>query len=269
MTTKSVRTTDLPDDLLHEIAESLAWYSVGIWGTRNGTTKELGSGTLVQVGKIHGVLTARHVVDRFDGKDEIGLSILKTRHRFAIKTDFLGEPISCAKGPTEDSGPDIAFFRLPDADVGTVGASKSFVNLELCETKAADHPIENGIWCIFGFPSELGSAENGESRHFFGQAGAGSVPEDYVLEEPFDYCWMLVQYSASNDLPKNYGGASGGGLWQVIVQWREGRVEIGDLILRGVVFYQSIVTNDERRLRCHAHKSIYSYVAGKIREHYG
>ena len=95
----------------------------------------------------------------------------------------------------------------------------------------------------------------------FCQYGAFGGVEGYVIRGEFDYCNFPINDQNTDRDPDNFGGISGGGLWQLFLDMNEeGQFIVKELLLRGIVYYQDAF--DEHRksnLRCHAHKSIYDH----------
>lgn len=70
-----------------------------------------------------------------------------------------------------------------------------------------------------------------------------------------------IELSSKRYIPKSFGGVSGGGVWQVIMQDQpEGGVKILEIMLSGLAFYESARKNDKRIIRCHGKKSIYERI---------
>lgn len=270
MSVKESRLIDLPDDLIAAHALELAPFSVAFARVTGPEARLLGSGTLVRHATIHGVLTARHVAEQLQAGPDVDIVLQRTPHRFSIDTAHL-DLVCSAAGETEEAGPDIAFVRLPDANLGTIKAVRSFINLELHSGRAKSRARSSGLWCIFGFPEEKKSIHTGPVSTTFcavGQCGVAPAPERFLDVEEFDYCWISAVYSETNDLPGSYGGVSGGGLWQTEVLEDRGGFRITDYVLRGVAFYQTPRHEDSRSIKCHGERSIYSWLIGELDRRY-
>ena len=125
-------------------------------------------------------------------------------------------------------------------------------------------PPENdmGIWFLCGAPDELTgedkpTKEFGRVKVFWGLGVPGRVSQGYWVGE-YDYFEFEVRYGAKSELPTNFQGVSGGGLWQVpLLRTPDGRFAAKELILSGVAFYQSAIINNVRSIKCHGRHSIY------------
>ncbi len=263
---KQVRLIDLPDALINAHAVELAPFSVALVRVTRCAAQLIGSGTLVRHRDTHGILTARHVAEQLHSGPEVGIVLHKSAHRFSIEARHL-DLILSATGATEQAGPDIAFVRLPDANLGTIKAVRSFVNLEHHKKKMESRARERGPWCIFGFPEEKASMRTAPFC-VFGQCGVAPAPQCYVIEGAFDYYWVPAVYSSTNALPESYGGVSGGGLWQTEVLEERGEFRIIDYLLRGVAFYQTARDGDSCFIKCHGDASIYSWLVSEIESKY-
>lgn len=92
-----------------------------------------GSGTLVAVDDIHGILTARHVIEHVEKHKHVGLVLAgstKQLHNILLNMDHCQRVVFGPEGQPSDR-PDLAFLALPPDTVGTLKAKKSFYNLSL------------------------------------------------------------------------------------------------------------------------------------------
>jgi hypothetical protein len=257
----------VPDEIVEATAADLAPYSVAIVVLEGSKPQLLGSGTLVTHAGIHGVLTARHVVEALQRYAAIDLVMSRSRHRFTLEVKLLHFIVS-PSGRTEESGPDLALIQVPEVRVAMLQAMKSFANLDTHRGKlGAVDKWGPGMSCLIGFPEEfvrIHPAEHGFTMEAYGQSGVGAGAVEYEADGTFDYCWTPVSYLPTNNPPRSYGGVCGGGLWQCVLAEHDGRVVVTDYILRGVAFYQSALRGDTRRIKCHAGNSIYSWLASRM-----
>jgi hypothetical protein len=79
-------------------------------------------------------------------------------------------------------------------------------------------------------------------------------------------CDVGVDYSADDDLPKSFGGLSGGGLWHLAVREHQetGKLVHDSPMFAGVVFYQEQISETRKILRCHLTNSVYKRVIDTI-----
>jgi hypothetical protein len=141
--------------------------------------------------------------------------------------------------------------------VGTIKAFKVFYNLSISETipPRAEH-IE--AWFLMGAPECLGTYS--QKHASIELRGTEVVVQKTFENQSFDYLDAKIKVS---DLPspKTLGGVSGGGLWKVLLfdSPSDGKIQ-SVTMLRGVVFWEFPLQNDNRVVRCHGIESIRSFV---------
>jgi len=270
----------VPQEVREDAAKGISDFVIGfarLYETESGQDAELaGSGTLVQIDDTYGVLTAYHVLDYLRNTDEIGL-ILATRfepslHRFTLKAEVL-RPLKIAQGHDQSGGPDLGLLILPEVDVGSLKARKSFYNLSSHRQRVLDNPPahDEGLWFLCGFAGELTSErlpERGYARVkvFQGACGVGWVDREYCVGD-FDYFEFEARYGGLNEPPQSFGGFSGAGLWQVpLVRTPAGTLKAKELLLSGVAFYQSARMEERRVIKCHGRRSVYLHATQAVRD---
>lgn len=264
-----IKIKDLPkkfgEDLVAEMQHSMI--CLGHACMKEKRVSPCGSGTLVRRGGIHGILTAAHVVHELRDKDEVALFLTKGRGLFTFDR---GTPIfsECVDARFSEEGPDIGFIQIPNAKVGTIGAVKSFVNLDnqAAKIEGGQPDLDGSLWCATGFPVAMGDQKpDGEFLHttLFGLVSLGIV-DGYEERDRFDYYSVGVELNADDSLPTSYAGMSGGGLWQITIRRNGDEIEPVDKYLSGVVYYQTEIKDDFRFIKCHGRKSIYEYVLPEL-----
>ena len=270
----------VPQEVREDAAKGISDFVIGFVRTsetESGQDAELaGSGTLIQIDDTHGILTAYHVLDYLRNTNEIGL-ILATRfepslHRFTLRAEVL-RPLKIAQGHEPVEGPDLGLLILPEVDVGSLKARKSFYNLSHHRERILDNPPAHneGLWFLCGFAGELTSEqlpERGYARVkvFEGACGVGWVDREYCVGD-FDYLEFEARYGGVNEPPQSFGGFSGAGLWQVtLVRTPEGTLKAKELLLSGVAFYQSTRTEERRVIKCHGRRSVYLHTTQAVRD---
>jgi len=285
---KEIRVSEITDELIERISKRLSHYLVGILRIEERETSEdvslIGSGTLIQIDNVYGILTAHHVAKALSSKGEIGLVLSTQVHHVAKALSSKGEIglvlstqvnkprldlqtlriIEVGRGDIPSEGPDLAVIILPQGPLGTIKALKSFYNLSFKRDKILTKPLPNdiGIWFLCGFIDE----RTIEKRHtqgfdtlkgFYAQFSASGIEKEYTSQD-YDYLKTVAHYKPERDLPMSFGGTSGGGLWQVpLLGSAKGELEIKEMILSGVAFYQSEKKNNMRKIKCHGRQSIY------------
>lgn len=254
------------NELIETISSQLYHYQVGFVRISKNKSSEdavpAGSGTLVEIDGIYGILTAQHVIDGLPKDGDMGLIISSDVHQCIVKSEFL-EKIKIAKGEVDSEGPDLGIIVLPHPVVGQIKAIKSFYNLSLWQDKILSNTPKNhlGIWFLCGIPAEMVNTEEPSKgfktvKSFTVFCGAAGVDKEYTRGE-YDYLEVDAHYNEVNQIPISFQGISGGGLWQVTLKQYKGKLEADEMILSGVVFYQSPLSNNLRSLKCHGRKSVY------------
>jgi hypothetical protein len=261
-----IKIAEIPSPFLEKIAEILGWYLVGFTGIHQaGNIEEarlLGSGTLIEIDGVHGVLTAQHVTAIFKNFENIGMILLPNEHRFFIERKYLRVvDISNTLEPTE--GPDLSLVILPPNVIGTLKARKVFYGIAQRHEEVLREPLnhEAGLWSVTGFPDEQTIREESHRNHAYVQRYHGAsfftgIEKEFLVGE-YDFLEINVKYGIDNTTPVSFGGVSGGGLWQIrLTRTRETDLEIREKFLLGVAFYETDMRNGIRQIRCNGPRSI-------------
>jgi hypothetical protein len=232
-----------------------------------------GSGTLVTASGRHAILTADHVLDALPSKGNVGL-VLPTRfgpqlHRATLDMGVVLK-LTVGRASYDRNGPDLGLILLSPSDISKLSSSKTFYNLDKRREQMLSAPraIDMGGWFLSGMVDEQTSdlsPEGGFARvkAFRGFTGAGVVAAERQRAK-FDYLEFEAKYNAAYQGPNSFGGVSGGGLWQVVFEERDGCVNIVDALLAGVAFFQSEIVGDIRTIFCHGRRSIYEHVVQSL-----
>jgi hypothetical protein len=269
---------DVPRSLQWEACRTITDFSIGlvrVHKSRDGEKARIGgSGTLVLVDGIYGILTACHVLDYLRGH-EVGLLLANMiepiRQRVTVQSDAI-RWVRIACSAKEGDGPDLGVLVLSSVEVGALSARKSFYNLRNREWVLHTPPsLDAGMWFLCGFADEATRARGpaggfGRVTAFNGACGHGWVDHQYRVGD-FDYLDFEVGYGGRNEPPRDFGGFSGGGLWQVRVERvPEGNPKVKDVLLSGVAFYQNAPVGNRRVIRCHGRNGIYAHTILRVRD---
>lgn len=269
--------SDLPESFLAETAARIHTHSVALIRVTkdeqgNDDGLYIGSGTLVSVNKVFGILTARHVAREFTGPCWMGVTIGREgkSNVFKVQSGFF-QIVEIGIPQNEEYGPDLAFIHLALPDIGTIKATKSFHPIlpDRNELLTYQPSIDFGVWFLAGAPGERMKAfawEDGfrESLVFQLDCGLCSVEEEYQMLD-HDYLEAAVIYGEQTDPPSTFGGMSGGGLWHVMMaKHPDGSISAKKIYLAGVIYFQSAVDDRRRSIRCHGRFSIYERAIDEI-----
>ena len=267
-----IRSRDIPQAVLDEVILSLKNYLVALYvllpEKPQPRPRLIGSGTLVEIEGSSYILTAAHVWQATRGVEQIGLVLTDQQSTFMMPRNSL-----CAKelwkGEVSEWGPDIALLKLAPPVIPTITARKSFLNLSRQKEALTSCPpaTENGLWAVTGMVGEFSEFQpHPETRtiegHVHGTAFFSSVQQVHQ-RDGYDYFDLGANLQLPG-VPSSFGGLSGGGLsggglWEIKlsmtnskeISWDEKRY------FRGVAFWQSEVSDDQRMIRCHGPKSIF------------
>ncbi|HZM01623.1 MAG TPA: hypothetical protein VFC44_01250 [Candidatus Saccharimonadales bacterium] len=247
-----------------------------------------GSGTLVSLGNVCGILTAHHVSDlalKVKGGDADALTLVFAEHVHRFEIPLHGDPfkrlyeevvVGAFHQSHESQGPDLAFIHLFDPDkLSVLKSKKLFYPLEHAKLNTMrDLRYQQMPWWIWGAPAERISTEHpsqgGEFlarvQHFCGQV----TFLDEMCSNSFDYVRLKIN-TGQDRFPADCKGMSGGGVWLTPPNGnRDGGLALLEFkapILTGVAFYQSEDQNQSRIITCHGPASIYEALLQAIQRH--
>lgn len=259
---------ELPEGFLTPTQEAIANFVVGFVEVRNPKREEdahaIGSGTLVRFGDRRGIITAAHVLDRLKRQAiyEFVVPFMQKRpHRLSIDAAHC-EPVLFGPSRQEADGPDLACLVLSEPDARRFDPYRSFFNLDKRRDQILKHPedVMTGVWQLAGMIEEMSKDADVQPRHervkeFWCLMSEVGIP---VPSERggFDYFDCEVRAPAGEEIPKSFGGTSGGGLWHLLLKRNDGKVEVSSYFLSGVAYYEALGEN-RRAILCHGRKSIY------------
>lgn len=237
-----------------------------------------GSGSLVTVGSVHGVLTAAHVLTGLPKKGEVGLIRFPRKpvvvsEKLVIEMDH-ADSVIIRSSPFGPGGPDIGILLLSPEDVERLTARGNvFYNLGTRRDAilAGDLPDPSYFDGISGVVAEWTSdlpPEKGSPRikGFHALFGAGVVVKEHQ-SNGFDLLDFEVTYRSGSVSPLNYKGVSGGAVWRVYGAIDDdGKLSVTGKKLYGVAFHQSCLKDEKRIITCHGPRSVYGSLIDAIRE---
>jgi hypothetical protein len=266
----------VPKAVLDSGTRAMHDYTVGLVFNRS----PAGSGTLVSLGGVQGILTAEHVVRNFLKREAepIGLIITNQVHSFGFSRDewfdkqlleicVIGEPANRDK---PGDGPDLAFIRILDpVKLARIAAIKSFYPLDLRGFEApAGHPLESIPMFIAGMPYDLCEEQSPdiiESKLLIAAAQISSK----ASRGNFDFLTVGLR-ADERPFPLTYAGVSGGGLWYLPLCRDDSHPQQPfwhmNPVLAGVAFFE-IDRSPHVDLICHGPTSIYGIARPAILDH--
>lgn len=232
-----------------------------------------GSGTLVVIGKVFGILTAAHVVQNLPDHGELALLRFPGKPGQIQKHTIdlsLSEKLVIASGSNGPTGPDLGFLRLPLVNVQNLQSTNSFLNLGIrSNVELPAHEGRAHVDAVMGVVSEW-TEELPPNRPSTRIKGfqllycGGTVTSKYQKDD-FDLCTFRPEFEAGIEPPSSYGGVSGGGLWRTYFV-PDGSNCVLENRLVGIAFYEFRNTIGAFNINCHGPRSIYVHAIGKIKE---
>lgn len=236
---------ELPPELTAQVHEKARLHAVSMVLPPIGETDpRCCSGTLVQINEMVGILTARHVWTEIQGAPS--LALLVGGQPYYVDPRILRAFVPLGDGTLPIVGarvPDIAFVRLPLLARGPIQAyGKVFYSIDARrQTSDLDLFGERGFWILAGSPQALARPDTGMVPSLLYDTSV----EKRVTFGAWDYLFVNLNLKQNPELPRTYGGVSGGGIWRAVFQVSEDEtlfvIESAkrDIILSGVAFYQT------------------------------
>jgi hypothetical protein len=265
---EEVKIAGVSDALKEKVLRSLDQYTLGFLRLENTPhgpdVSLLGSGILVSIGKVSAILTAHHVVEVLPPTGRVGVMLSPTTYPETLDVSGLAY-VKIARGDVDSQGPDLGAVILAPPLAGALAAKKVFYNLELQRERLLHSPPDlcDGMWFVHGMPDENTverpdtATGRGIVKTFFKFGGIGK-PESLIRIGEHDYFTIPIAPSAPPPVPKEFGGMSGGGLWQIpLVRRESAELDHARPLLSGLAFYQHPVTRAGSALRCHGRASLY------------
>lgn len=258
---------ELPDQLSKLIVATIADHTVAFLRVESNASSEgsaylIGSGVLVQAAEFRVILTAHHVMERVEPAllaGRLGILLGPTGQIPNLgRADIFCNKI--ARGTDERSGPDLALVMLAPGVAGSIAAKKRFYNLNLDQEgqmSATSPAIAEGVWVAQGFLDEKTvESEEDMYKSFFNFSALGRPDHTPKIDE-FDYFEFTVSEAGQKNSPLEWGGMSGGGLWQVPLSNVNNELVPGRPKLSGMIFYQWFPGGKQPcSIRCHGRESV-------------
>ena len=221
-----------------------------------------GSGTLVSIGGVHGILTAGHVLAKLPDAGKVAIVRFPSEHQaFTIRMEQTHK-LFVWDGEERSDGPDIGFLRMSEGDANTLKAVRPSNFLNLYKARNSLSVVHSGkahAEAVAGMVGErttdLESIRPKTRRKGFELLFCGGQITAEWSHEGYDLCTFAPVFGDGHLPPASYGGVSGGGLWQVIYE-PDGKNNAHEIKLIGVAFFE-IGTPGAFHINCHRQTSIY------------
>ena len=264
---------------LAQASDEFRWYVIGfVLLSVQGNVEVVerpGSGTLVTINGMRGVLTAAHVVDALREKKEVGIVTFhassKSLQKLMLPMDHV-QYVQLGQKPWSSNGPDLAFLTLPMNVADSLGATNSFYNLSAKRAKAlnSEFPAGKHFSCIAGVVHERTITtplpDIAANKALFAALCEPGAVSNQRSEDGFDLMDFDAAPRDDGAGPRSYGGVSGAALWRVYCEEdTEGEpTRMTKLWLHGVAFYEQTHDNRTPTITCHGHISVFDKLLSKV-----
>jgi hypothetical protein len=235
-----------------------------------------GSGVLISVGSIFGILTAAHVICALPKKGKVGIltfpRLSRKLQNFHFEMDGTFSVVLSGKEWSQE-GPDIGFLRLPIDVAGTLKSSNNFKNLDIATQSFSteEEPTTQFVDAVCGVIDEkTQTVESASPQKFIKKFEAyfmNGQSTPIGAKDDLDYCLFTPNGSPNVPMPNSFEGTSGGGLWRMY--WKldaDGKATPKEIRLCGIAYFQSGQVGNTRILTCHGPMSVYRAMRNRIRE---
>jgi hypothetical protein len=263
-------TTDASDLLIPHVR----LFTVGFVRRDPPAPAVLGSGVLLTVGQVSGILTCAHVAEQYRNRSEIGLLRFNRDNIRQMQTLNLGDThtvyVEENIGDPPWSNPyafDLAFTGLPADVVATLNATAAFLNWDLtvCKFKAGEPKYDRHADAVFGLVHEC-SGEPERGGGLVTTPMQGVLTPGHVGSAENGVRTLECMHYNVPQLPKSFGGTSGGGLWRIyLADEPDGSYRPLEIRLVGIASFQ----RDPTHIMCQAFERIEQCLVPGIRQNLG
>jgi hypothetical protein len=255
---------DISDAILSHISN----FAVGLVIREVGKgSRVLGSGVLASIEGRRGILTCGRVAEAYANLPEIGLIrfIAGAQQRRILRLGDTQTLILQSSDTFEERKEvlDLAFTLLPPETASAIEAHGVFLNIEKNRTKmgALASGEAKHVDAMLGLVAEFSEKPFIEGKEFISPM-RGVLHSGHVCEQENGLLTVKALDYNLHELPKSFGGMSGGGLWRVYFVEDEKESEIVATMLCGIVSWQI----DDTKVACQGWDRIDQGLVPAIRE---
>jgi hypothetical protein len=200
----------------HKIARDTAVYTTTLFALSDSPAGDIlklaGTGTFVSYENRYYILTAAHVWHKkLKPAQRVGITLREDlQHRHFIETKNIAFSGPTRNTPWGEWGPDIICLLIPDVDVNTIKAFRSFNSFSIQESAAVNRRHMEAYFLI-GTPERLGVYSQNQAS--VQTVISRVIPPTVHTENGYDY--REVELQLQDQAVDSFGGISGGGLWKV------------------------------------------------------
>ena len=253
---------DLPEQLTKEVDTHIRLFAVTMLISDSPDSGAIPcSGTLISIKGQKGILTARHVCEELFKHKFLLIMIGPVPHVVEVDTlKYISPEVQTQCDKISSKIPDLAFVRLPDPSINHLeSTSKAFFSIDKRLDKDSMEFATNsvGYFVIFGAPDKMVDYQKQKIISFC----YSTYIHDYFEHDGWDYQIMGLDLDSNPEIPDDFVGISGGGIWKIKFIVSEDKTKFAvenfsrDVVIVGVNFYQTDLPG--RQIIGHGPKSIY------------
>jgi hypothetical protein len=263
-----ITTRDISDAILAHISN----FAVGLVLTKEGAGSEvLGSGVLISIEGRRGILTCGHVAEAYEKRPEIGLirflaGTPQSAQRRILKLSDTQTIIMRSSDAFDESKEvlDLAFTQLLPDDASSIGSQGGiFLNIEKNRSKMVSAAPAEGthVDAILGLVAEFSQQPFVQGKELISPM-RGVLHTGHICAQENGLLTVDAMDYNLHELPKCFGGMSGGGLWRVYFIEDEKEARIIATMLCGIASWQI----DNRKIGCQGWDRIDQTLIPTVRE---
>ncbi|WP_157450002.1 hypothetical protein [Bradyrhizobium sp. ARR65] len=242
-------TSSMPHDISDAILSHISNFAVGLVIREPGRgSKVLGSGVLVSIEGRRGILTCGHVAEAYEKLTEIGLIrfvAVGQQKRVLRLADAQTIIVQSSDAFSESKEVlDLAFTALSAEVASSIEAQGVFLNIEKNRAKMEAMTLAEGkhVDAMLGLIAEFSDKPFIEGREFISPM-RGALHTGHICAQENGLLTVKAMPYNLHELPRSFGGMSGGGLWRVYFAGDEKESRIVATVLCGIASWQIDDTN--------------------------
>jgi hypothetical protein len=231
-------------DISGAILSHVSNFAVGLVATEAGKGgKVLGSGVLVSIEGRRGILTCGHVAETYEKRPAIGLIrfVAGGEQRRMLKLDDTQTIIIQSSDTFEEKKEvmDLAFTLLTPEAASALEAQSLFLNIEKNRVKMEALAPSEGkhVDAMLGLIAEFSEQPFVKGKEVISPM-RGVLHTGHVCAQEKGLLTVKAMEYNLHELPKSFGGMSGGGLWRVYFVEDEKETKIVATMLCGIASWQ-------------------------------
>lgn len=235
-------------DASRGLLQRVQHFTIG-FATPGGAPAALGSGVLLRIGDVRGILTCAHVEEYLQKVRTVGIAGFSRPTAFQMMTLDIRDNHTLVWGspPWNKTDPDLCFISLTPAQTAGFEARFTFLNaIQNLQKYHEDEPANAAVHAVCGLVEQF-SGPTTRERGLISTGLKAVLTPGQILDVDGHTATLECLEHNIPDLPASFGGTSGGGLWRAYLRTGEvGEPEIVDVRLRGIASWQDLAPRPPR-----------------------